>query len=274
MHETTTHMDEEKVDAVVVPPSARDYLRSRLAERYPDDDFDNEDALFGRLREDIDGYEGRLKQHDDSEKKLLDLFTKDPKAAAFLGDWASGGDPLVLLVKQYGDDFRAVLDDPEQQEKFAEARGEYVKRQSKERELKDLAEKNLAQTLIDLDAEVAAGGYTEDEATKAYELWSSIVNDGIVEKVTPDTWRMMLKAVTFDSAVGQAAHEAEVRARNSKIAELRNKQTVPENMPAMLGGATGGTPKSTGLTGISALDRLRNNTVPERRTSRNHMIKR
>lgn len=120
--------------------------------------------------------------------------------------------------------------------------------------MKDAAEKNLAKTLDDLDAEVAAGGYTEEQASAAFELLNNIINDGVVEKVTPETWRTMLKAVTFDGAVEQAAHEGEMRGRNAKINDMRSKRTVPENMPASLSSGAA-TPPTEQTRFLGALDR-------------------
>ncbi len=234
-------------------PTSREYLMSRLTERYPADDFSDEVRFHDRLREDIDGYEGKIKDHGEKEKQLADVFNSDPRSAQFLLEWASGGDPLMLLVRNYGDDFRAALDDPEKLQQFAEARGEYITRQAKEREMKDRAEKNLAASLEALDAEIAAGGYTEEDADRAFRLLNDVVNDAVVEKVTPETWRLFLKALNYDQDVEQAAHEAEVRGRNAKIGDLRSKKTVPENMPPILSG--GGSPAPAEGT-ASTLDRI------------------
>jgi hypothetical protein len=258
--ETITQVGDETAPAQTPPaesataePTGREYLLSRLAERYPDDDFSDDERIFSRLREDIDGYEGSIKEHGDKEKQLADIFSSDPRSAQFLMEWAEGGDPVMLLVKNYGDDFRAVLDDPEKLEQFTQARGEYIERQTKERDLKDQAEKNLAASLEALDAEIAAGGYSEEDADKAFRLLNDIVNDAVVEKVKPETWRICLKAINYDQDVEQAAHEGEVRGRNTKIGELRSKKTTTDNLPPTLSG--GGTTTTQEKT-VGALDHL------------------
>lgn len=233
--DVTTPAATPSTDSAPAEPSAREYLASRLAERYPDDDLADDERFHSRLREDFDGYEGTIKEHGEKEKQLASLFSSDPRSAQFLMDWANGGDPVMLLMRNYGDDFRAVLDDPEKLEQFTEARGEYLKRQTQERELKELAEKNLAASLEALDAEIAAGGYTEEDADRAFKLINDVVNDAVVEKITSETWRMALKALNYDQDVEQAAHEAEVRGRNTKIGELRSKKTT-ESMPPVLSG--------------------------------------
>ena len=245
-------------------PTSREYLMTRLAERYPDDDLSDEGRFHDRLREDMDGYEGAIKDHSDKEKQLADVFNSDPRSAQFLLEWANGGDPLVLLVKNYGDDFRAALDDPEKLEQFAEARGEYIARQTKERELKDQAEKNLAASLEALDAEITAGGYTGEDADRAFQLLNDVVNDAVVEKVTPGTWRLFLKALNYDQDVEQAAHEAEVRGRNTRIGELRSKKTVPENMPPILSGGGATTPAEGAASRLDRISAARGGDIFER----------
>lgn len=212
-------------------PTAREYILARLSEKYPDDDLANEDTLYSRLREDIDNNDRTINDHNEREKELANIFSSDPRSAQFLTEWAKGGDPVVLLMRNFGDDFRAALDDPENIEKFTEARGEYIKRQAKERDLKDQAEKNLAVSLDALDSVISEDGYSEEQADQAFELLNNIVNDAIVEKVSKETWRMIFKALNYERDVEDAAHTAEVRGRNTKIDETRLKRTTPANLP-------------------------------------------
>lgn len=95
--------------------SNRDRYSERLKAKYPDKEFADDEALFGQINDDYDGYEKELGTYREREKALSDLFASNPRSASFLTDWRNGEDPIVGLVRKFGDDFKAALEDPERQ---------------------------------------------------------------------------------------------------------------------------------------------------------------
>lgn len=93
--------------------SNRERYTERLKAKYPDREFADDEALFGQINNDYDGYDKELSGYKEREKALSDLFASNPQSAAFLTDWRKGEDPIIGMVRKFGDDFKAALEDPE-----------------------------------------------------------------------------------------------------------------------------------------------------------------
>ena len=65
------------------------------------------------------------------------MMSADPRSAQYLTDWANGEDPVVGLVRNFGAEIKDVLEDPEMQDKLAEANKEYVERVAKNKALEE-----------------------------------------------------------------------------------------------------------------------------------------
>ena len=142
--------------------SNRERYTERLKAKYPDREFADDEALFGQINDDYDGYDKELSGYKEREKALSDLFASNPQSAAFLTDWRKGEDPIIGMVRKFGDDFKAALEDPEKQEALAAANKEFAERIAQEKDMLirevrekleahgyDIAEKNLRILLED-----------------------------------------------------------------------------------------------------------------------------
>lgn len=217
-------------------PSKKELIIARLKTSHPDEDFEDDEKIYNRIAEDFDTYEKDIAERKKNDEAITNLFASDPRSAAFLMNWRKGEDPVVQLIRAFGDDFREALDDPDMQEKFAKARQEYLARQMKEKELEEQAQTNLATSLDNLEKVQQQGGYTDEQANEVFERFAQIVDDAILSKVAPETWQVMFKAMNYDKDLSTAAMEGEVRGRNAKIDANKRKMTVPEGVPPMLGG--------------------------------------
>lgn len=217
-------------------PSKKELIIARLKKSHPDEDFEDDEKIYNRIAEDFDTYEKDIAERNKNDEAITNLFASDPRSAAFLMNWRKGEDPVVQLIRAFGDDFREALDDPDMQEKFAKARQEYLARQMKEKELEEQAQTNLAASLDNLEKVQQQGGYTDEQANEVFERFAQIVDDAILSKVAPETWQVMFKAMNYDKDLSTAAMEGEVRGRNAKIDANKRKMTLPEGVPPMLGG--------------------------------------
>ena len=75
--------------------SNRERYTERLKAKYPDREFADDEALFGQINDDYDGYDKELSGYKEREKALSDLFAGNPQSAAFLTDWRKGEDPMI-----------------------------------------------------------------------------------------------------------------------------------------------------------------------------------
>ena len=192
---------------------------TRMKTRYPEDDFTDEEVLFGKANADYDENEKSLEQYRKDEKILSDLFTSDPRSAAFLSSWKSGEDPVVLMIERFGDDFRVALDDPEKADKIKEAQKKYLDRIANEKKLDQEFEGNLKKSLEDLEKYAKDNGLSEDQVEGMYKKLSGIAGDYVSGIITADTWDMVRKAMSHDEDVAVAAQEAEVKAKNAKSSQ-------------------------------------------------------
>lgn len=233
--------------------SNRDRYTERLKAKYPDKEFADDEALFGQINEDYDGYDKQLGDYREREKALSDLFASNPRSAAFLTDWRNGEDPIVGLIRKFGDDFKAALEDPEKTEALAEANKEYAERIAKESEFEEQYQQNIAGTLTTLEQVQQEDGLSDDDIDKAMDFLINIMRDGLLGKFSAESVRMALKAINHDADVEEAGHEGEVKGRNTKIQEKLRKGNKNDGT-ADLAGKNGGGGKAHRMPDLGAIE--------------------
>jgi len=212
--------------------TGREMLLSRLQERYPDKEFADDEALFSQIGEDYDASDAKMKEYQDREKSLSDMFSADPRSAAFLSKWLEGGDPVVEFVRRWG---REALEDPEKLDAITEANKEFLERTAKAKELDELYEQNLQESNALMDAIKAEGNVSEEQLDAALALLIGIANDGIVGKFTRESLEMALKAINHDEDVATANHEGLVQGKNTKVEEKLRKAKSGDGAPSLAG---------------------------------------
>ena len=232
--------------------SKRELLVARLSDKYPDKDFSADDDFYGQIYDDFDQYDKDLADYKERESRIEKAVSVDPRSASFMADWMQGVDPVVGLIRSFGDDFKAALDDEKLQEQIAEANKDYLKRLAEEKELEDEYEKNIEETNKCLDALVADGTMQEKDADDVVAFLFKIVHDGIVGKFSPETLHMALKAIKHDADVAEAEADGETRGRNAKIEERLRKGKKGDGMAQLDGG--GGAKGGGGMKNLGVLD--------------------
>lgn len=217
----------------------RDLLRERMAKKYPDQDFSDDENFAGRISDDYDDYDKRIGEYQDREKSLSDMFNADPRSAAFLTDWRQGGDPMIAMIRNFGDDFKAALEDPDKQEEIAAANKEYVDRTAKEKGFEDEYQNNLQQSLSTLDEVQKKNGMSDDQVDDAINFLVGISRDVMMGKFTADALDMAMKAINYEKDVTAAQHEGEVAGKNQKIDMQLRKGSKGDGTAASMGGSSG-----------------------------------
>lgn len=231
--------------------SKRDQVVDRLRSRYPEKRFEDDDEIYGQIYDDYDQSEKELENYRGQEKQFSDLFASDPRNAQFLSDMYHGQDPVLGLVRRFGVEIKDVLDDPEMQDKIAEANKEYVERVAKSKVLDEEYEKNLDATLEMLRGFQTERGLSDEEIDEVMDALLGIVQDGVMGKFTRETVVMMLNAIHHDRDVSAASEEGRVAGRNDKIVESLRK-TERGDGTAPLSGKNGAAPG--GRRGASMFD--------------------
>lgn len=242
----------------------RELALERMKGKYPDMDFENEDVLFGQINDDYDDYDRQLAEYKERESTFSNMFTSDPRSAAFMMNWRNGEDPTIGLIRQFGTEIKDAIDDPERQEEIAAANKEFVERVAKEKEYEETYQANLAASLSYLEELQAKSGMSDDEIDKVMEFIVTIVRDGVMGKFAPETIEMARKALNHDADVAQATHEGQVKGRNEKIEEKLRKKSSGDGT-ANLDGKSGKAKRQV-APALGALDNFgdNNKTIWER----------
>lgn len=233
--------------------SKRDAMLERMKSRYPDEQFDDDEQLFGRINDDYDQYDNELAGYKEREGKFSDMFTSDPRSARLMMDWKNGTDPAVALVRLYGQDIKDAIDDPDKQEAIAEANKEYMERVAKEQQYEEEYSSNLAESLKLLEKKQQEKGLTDEQIDDAMAWFIGVAKDAMLGKFSPETIEMIIKAQNYDNDVAQASEEGEVRGKNTKIKETLRKPTRGDGTAQLDGKNGGGNRRS--LPDLGAIDR-------------------
>lgn len=234
--------------------SNRDRYTERLKAKYPDREFADDEALFGQINDDYDNYDRELASLRENERAFGEFLASNPNSAAFLMDWRNGEDPLVVLIRRFGDDFKAALEDPAKQEALAAANKEYAARIAQENEYEELYQKNITDTYATIEQVQQEDGLSDVDIDRAMEFLIGIMKDGLLGKFTADSIRMAFKAINHDIDVQQADREGEIRGRNTKIEEKLRRAPRTDGT-ADLAGKNGGGGEHRPMPDLGALDR-------------------
>lgn len=225
--------------------SRREQQVARLRKKYPEKKFEDDEEIYGQISDDYDAYETELEGYKGREKTLSDMFAADPRSAQFLTDMHEGKDPVLGLVRNFGVEIKDVLDDPEMQDKIAEANKEYVERVANSKKLDEEYEKNMDATLETLRQFQSERGMSDEQIDQIVGFVLGIVRDGVMGKFSKETLEMASKALNYDADVATASEEGEIAGRNSKITEQLRKSKKGDGTAPLGGknGQGGGTPR-------------------------------
>ena len=202
----------------------RDLVLERLKIRHPDTDYADDEAIYGAINDDYDEDQKTLEGYKANEKAMSDMMTADPRSAAFLQAMKGGKNPVVELVRNFGDEFVDILTDPEQADVIGEAQADYLKRVSESKKLDDEYAENIKKSYEVFDAMDKEFG--EDVTNELIGKMFVVANDVIRGKFTKEALDMFRLAASHDEDVANASHEGEVRGKNIKYQknlELRKK---------------------------------------------------
>ena len=208
------------------PRPNRDAYKKAFSEDYPDMDFEDKEARYGRMLEDRNS----LRSYRKSGSALNGMFEKQRWLAAMVSDLMDNPDlnPIEWLADN-GIDLQEVMNDEETRKKVGDKIAEHQKKVIEDEKENDQRQKNLEQSWQNL----AQTGVDEE---KAMDMWNKfftdIVDPALRGEVTTDTWRAVQKAANYDSDIAAAREEAGMQARNEKMENKVKKFDTP--MPPTL----------------------------------------
>lgn len=235
------------------PKSKRDMMAERLAKRYPDKKFEDDEQMYGQIYDDYDNYDREKEAYQKDRDDMAKMFASDPRSAEFLRNWRNGGDPIVSIFGMFGPEIKDAIDDPEKQKEISDKYQEYLKNVADNKKMNEDAKKNLDESLDILDAFESKNGLSSEQGQAIIEKLDQIVSDGIMGKFSEETLSMISKAINYDADIANATEEARIAGRNDRIIEeKRKKQKGDGTRP--VGGANGSAtkPKPQGIFALAS----------------------
>lgn len=209
----------------------KDLALERLKTRHPDTDYADDEAIYSAINDDYDEDQKSIEGYKANEKALSDMMTADPRSATLLQAMRSGKNPILEIVRMFGDDIVDYLTDPDNADDLAKAQEDYLKRVTEGKKFEEEYSKNMTESgkvFAQMDEE-----YGEDVTNELVGKLMTVINDGILGKITKETLDMFRLAQNHDQDVADAAHEGEVRGKNSKHVQnlaLRKKGDGTANL--------------------------------------------
>ncbi|MCF0202153.1 MAG: hypothetical protein HUK08_02195 [Bacteroidaceae bacterium] len=232
-----------------------------LGSEFPDMDMSDavqrHKAVVGRHKR----MRGEIDRYKSNNDKLNALFAENPNAAYFMNDMMSGmskGDIVNSFLSNFGEDFKAILEDPtdENKERFAKSLEGYAERcQEDERIIAEL-EKNEAETRQTIADWVAAKKFDEAQKAAVITSLSEMANNFLARKITAEMLEAAYKSANYDDAVKAAREEGLAEGRNETIRK-KTRAAVGDGMPIVQGGGGakgGGKPKDRFLAALGGYD--------------------
>lgn len=222
--------------SVESPKSNKELFLANYKADYPDLDETDEDSFYGRLNDNYTSNKEKMKMYEDDRQKLSDLFQSSPKSAVFMSEWANGENPVLALVKAYGQDFVDYMNDPENADAIAEAQKEYLDKVNKGKEFDDQFSENIKESVNLIESIQEQNQLSDEEAGALFEQILSVGDDLRVGMITPEIAEMFLKANNYDNDVDEARTEGEIAGKNAKIDKVLKLKSRGDGTPSLQGG--------------------------------------
>lgn len=215
-------------EAVETPKSNKETFMDRYKTDYPDDNYEDEEAMYGRMNERNAEYD-RMKQNDDNFRKLVN---DHPQYGSMFVDAMDGKDFIESFLGRFSkDDIMAAYDDPEMAKKLADAQAEYLKNQEDSKKLKEEGEANVQESIKRLNAYCEAKGIDEEGANKIWGACIDFYVNGLKGIFTDDVFDIVSKGMSHDEDVEAARQEGELAGHNAKVQTQLAKGKGPEGIP-------------------------------------------
>lgn len=206
-----------------------DRMRAAHLGRYPDRAYENDEAMYEDMANDYDSSYAELEGWRSAGKGMAEMYDRDPRTANLINSFRRGEeDPVVTILRLYGDDIREALDNPDMAEKLAAASAEYRARQAEElansEQFTAEAEANFKTSTETVASWAEKRNISPEQAADVLDKLVTIAENAYKGIYTEESLDAIYNAGNYEQAVSQAASDGEIRGRNSRIKEARRAQ--------------------------------------------------
>jgi hypothetical protein len=232
-----TDVEKEK-DVAVQPPKGRAAMLARYRGKNPEagDDIDDE-ALWEYANNGHSELEGKYNQLNGANTRLAELVGKDPRLASVLSMLA-GDNPKSLpyaVGTVYGKDFMdGDLDE------FEAGYQENLKRLAESKKTQAEAEKNIGESISNIEKYAAENGLSEEQAKELYAGIMDFAENLLMGKIPAELVDLVYKGLNYEKDVQEAADTGFVEGKNEKVTATMKTKTDSSIPPSLGTGANTG----------------------------------
>ncbi len=242
----------------VQPRPNRDAYQKMFAEDYPDVDFEDKEARYGKMVEDRERY----RKLASSGRKLSETLGKHRWMAAMWQDLSEDKDnaldPFTWMAKN-GVDIQRAIEDEDYRKQINDYLAAWQEKQEQNEAAEADREENLKASGVALDQLSKELGLSDEQCDKLWEhVFRDIIVPGWFGEVSKDTWKAALHAMNYDKDMANAREEAALQARNEKHAnkvKTFDEGKVPPSFSQARGQKVSKKPKNNG--GVMSFDEMK-----------------
>lgn len=228
----------ETGDSVVKDVRDGDVLSSNRAlweagirKKYPDEDFSDEDNLYGVAMRGYDAEHDYRKRNEASNKKMYDLLTSNPDVAMFIGSLVAEPDNIGKAVSYIKD----VVDLKEGTPEYESYRKQVSERKERERKAEEALreyEENLEQSAETLKRFASENGMSEEEAVKFVNDITEALSEKLFSgRIDRDFLDKLYKVFNYDAQIATATESGRIAGRNEEIDKRRSRLKRGDGLP-------------------------------------------
>lgn len=231
-------MPEIAVTETTVSASPQPRSRAWMQERYPDEQWESDEAYEEKLASHLSSTDDLLSQYKESDATISRILETNPEFALAIDAMAKGMPAKVAIRRYMGDLLEEPQSGDDDFEAYKEAADKFLaeKRQAEEEIATRTA--NIEKSDVLLKEFVERNFATEQDQVDFVEyLRASLRNIGMGE-FSEQFFDMMLKAYMHDKDVEDAKEAGAIEARNEKITTKRIKEAAETDGMPMGGGSS------------------------------------
>lgn len=212
--------------------NAREEYLKRMRERMGDEiDWEGDpEARYNAFRKYDDEQQATLGKYQESNQKLSELFSKNPRFAAMMSDMLKGTDASVAFVKYFGKEALEASGDEEKLKLITEANQEYLNQVAESEKLRKTQEENLQKSEEDISSFQQEKELNDEDYGKFIDSVYHVIEDGLEGRLTKEFLQIFWQGLNYETDIQSALKTGEIEGKNQKI-ELENRTQKGDNVP-------------------------------------------
>ena len=216
--------------------SNRDTFMERYKADFPDDNYEDEEAMYGRMNERNAAYD-RLKTNDDNFRKLVN---EHPEYGGMVADMMEGRNFIESFLGRHSlEDIEAAYNDPEMAKKLSDEYADWMQKKVENEKFDKEREANVQNSIRELSAYCEENGIDEEGATELWGKALDFANNAVMLLFDKSFYDFLNKGMNHDSDVAAAREEGEIAGHNAKVQTQLAKGAGPEGIPPTFDGGQG-----------------------------------